>query len=135
MNSNNTAFVNFVSLPLLVLRASISAWLTNPLPLLVLRVCMEGRFTLVVVGQNILLLLVSLVVVGQNILLSLVVVGQNIMLLLVSRPTIFVIVGLPSPLLVLRVSKAHGSPSGASVPTLIWFKRPAWTSQISTCAF
>ncbi len=42
MNSNNTAFVNFVSLPLLVLRASISAWLT-----------------LVAVGQNILLLLVS----------------------------------------------------------------------------
>ncbi len=30
---------------------------------------------------------------------------NNSMLLLVSRPTIFVIVGLPSPLLVLRVSK------------------------------
>ncbi len=27
------------------------------------------------------------------------------------------------------------SPSGASVPTLIWFKRPAWIPEISTCAF
>jgi hypothetical protein len=33
------------------------------------------------------------------------------------------------------VQVVEASPYGASVLTLIWFKRPAWTPEISTCAF
>jgi len=86
---------------------------------------------------------------------TLVAVGQNILLLLVSRPTILllnILFQIFTLFLSVKLERHHvqfftavcnnwlkllesdeandivvNAPSGASVPTLIWFKRPAWT--------